>query len=179
MLDSPSLCITYKALIVRYKRVPSAAILSPMSTNHGLSDELRGFVTGGEYLVRVGVIASFVFPSVQSIAFSSLPSFAMCRYPFLSVLRLLSISTLVSLAAAYSFTLAANPVQCQQFVVNVTGQGQPPYSLLVVPVGESTVPTNVVAPSGATSFTIAAFPYPAGQQVVFTVSHASWCVMNY
>ena len=63
MLDSPSLCITYKALIVRYKRVPSAANLSPMSTNHGLSDELRGFVTGGEYPVRVGVISSFVFLS--------------------------------------------------------------------------------------------------------------------
>ena len=46
------------------------------------------------------------------------------------------------LANAYTWQFTTQPRQCQNVTLAVQGSGQPPYSLLIIPVGPSPLPNN-------------------------------------
>jgi hypothetical protein len=48
-----------------------------------------------------------------------------------------------SLAAAYTFKFTSVPTQCQELSLSIDGQGSPPYTVLIIPVGPSTALNNV------------------------------------
>ncbi len=47
---------------------------------------------------------------------------------------------LPSLASAFSFNFGSIPSQCQSLNISISGSGQPPYTVLIVPFGPSTLP---------------------------------------
>ncbi|KAI0090344.1 hypothetical protein BDY19DRAFT_887690 [Irpex rosettiformis] len=58
------------------------------------------------------------------------------------MLRYLPLFFLPSLAAAYSFNIDNTPRQCQNLTISITGSGQPPYNLLVIPFGPTPLSTS-------------------------------------
>ena len=56
--------------------------------------------------------------------------------------RYLLLLGLPSLAAAYSFNIDNTPRQCEDLTVSITGSGQPPYTLLVIPFGPTPLNTS-------------------------------------
>lgn len=101
----------------------------------------------------------------------------MRQQPFLLVT---SFSVLPSLARAFSFQLLNQANQCQNVTFQVTGSGSPPYSLLMVPFGSSTLPNNVEVrkiqniqfPSDTTNLSVK-LVYPANSQFVAVLSDSS------
>lgn len=71
---------------------------------------------------------------------SSLPR--MSRTPSSTMVRYLPLFLLPSLAAAYSFNIDNTPRQCQNLTVSITGTGQPPYNLIVIPFGPTPLSTG-------------------------------------
>ncbi|KAJ3555239.1 hypothetical protein NM688_g2686 [Phlebia brevispora] len=49
---------------------------------------------------------------------------------------------LPSLASAFSFNFTSTPRQCQTLNISISGSGQPPYSVLIIPFGASPLPNN-------------------------------------
>ncbi|KAH7093912.1 hypothetical protein BKA62DRAFT_721797 [Auriculariales sp. MPI-PUGE-AT-0066] len=91
--------------------------------------------------------------------------------PFLPSLVVLA---QLATAQAYTFTLAAQPSQCGNLTVNWTG-GQPPYELLLVPVGHvnpeiRTIVDQKINSGNSTSLTL---KFPEGSQFVASLSDAS------
>lgn len=81
-----------------------------------------------------------------------------------------------SLAAAYTFKFANVPTQCQELSLSIDGQGSPPYTVLIIPVGPSTAPNNVevrrvVYQTFPNNSTTVSFPllFPANSQFVAAV----------
>lgn len=81
-----------------------------------------------------------------------------------------------SLAAAYTFKFTSVPTQCQELSLSIDGQGSPPYTVLIIPVGPSTAPNNVevrrvVYQTFPNNGTTVSFPlrFPANSQFVATV----------
>ncbi len=64
---------------------------------------------------------------------------------FPRVLPVLAAVPYLSFAAAYSFNFANTPKQCQNLTVDITGQGKPPYTLLLVPIGPTPLPNAIEA----------------------------------
>ena len=89
---------------------------------------------------------------------------------------------LASFAAAYSFNIVSTPRQCSNLTVQITGGGgQPPYNLLIIPVGPSPLPnatevrriTNVQFNSSTSvDFELA---FPENSQFVAVVSLGFFC----
>lgn len=83
---------------------------------------------------------------------------------------------LPSLASAYSFNFASTPSQCQTLNISITGSGQPPYTVLIVPFGPSTLSNDTEVrkilqqnfTGDATSQTFQ-LPYPENSQFVAVV----------
>ena len=83
---------------------------------------------------------------------------------------------LPSLASAFSFNFESTPRQCQTLNISITGSGQPPYSVIIVPFGASPLPNNTEVrkifqqnfTSNATSISFQ-LPYPADSQFVAVV----------
>jgi len=48
-----------------------------------------------------------------------------------------------SYTAAYTWQFTSDPVQCQNLSIDIVGSGQPPYSLLLVPSGNTPLPNNI------------------------------------
>ncbi len=62
------------------------------------------------------------------------------------LLLCLCLSILPSFSFAYSFDFTNTPKQCGNLSLSVTGPGgQPPYSILLIPYGPSTLPNNIEA----------------------------------
>ena len=61
------------------------------------------------------------------------------------ILPVLAAVPYLSAVAAYSFNIVNTPRQCQNLTVEITGQGRPPYSLLLVPTGPTPLPNAVEA----------------------------------
>ncbi|TBU62694.1 hypothetical protein BD310DRAFT_698718 [Dichomitus squalens] len=89
------------------------------------------------------------------------------------------LAELASLAAAYSFNIVSTPRQCENLTVQITGDGgQPPYSLLIIPVGPSPLPnatevrkiTNVAFGSGSSASADFQLAFPENSQFVAVVS---------
>lgn len=81
-----------------------------------------------------------------------------------------------SLAAAYTFKFTSIPTQCQELSLSIDGQGSPPYTVLIIPVGPSTAPNNVevrkvVYQTFPNNSTTVSFPlrFPTNSQFVATV----------
>ncbi|KAI0760160.1 hypothetical protein C8Q74DRAFT_205963 [Fomes fomentarius] len=87
----------------------------------------------------------------------------------------------LSLVAAYSFNIANTPRQCQNLTVDITGEGKPPYSLLLIPFGPTPLPnaiearriTNVPFNNGTTSSVTFQLKFPENSQFVAVVSDES------
>ena len=84
---------------------------------------------------------------------------------------------LPSLASAFSFTFDSTPSQCQTLNVSITGSGNPPYSVLIVPYGPSPLANSTVEvrkifqqnfTGNATSQSFQ-LPYPVDSQFVAVV----------
>lgn len=89
-----------------------------------------------------------------------------------------SAGLLRSTASAYSWQFTSTPKQCQNLTLSLTGSGQAPYSILVIPFGPSPLPNNTeVRRIFSTQFngTSATIPlhYPADSQFVAVVSVSS------
>ena len=79
-----------------------------------------------------------------------------------------------SSAAGYSFNFTSSAQQCRDFSVVITGQGSPPYTLLLLPVGPSTkthLPT--LATFNTTTSISITLKYPGLTQLVAVVSSYS------
>lgn len=94
--------------------------------------------------------------------------------------HLLPLALLPSLAAAYSFNFDSTPRECDTLSVSITGQGQPPYSLLIIPFGPSPLPNNAEVRkitqqnfTGSSTSTSLQLKYPANSQFVAVVSDSS------
>ena len=77
-----------------------------------------------------------------------------------------------SSAAGYSFNIASSAQQCQRFSVIVTGQGSPPLTLLLLPVGASTQKSipRLYTFNSSTSITIPILQYAASTNLIAVVS---------
>ncbi|KAI0739049.1 hypothetical protein C8Q80DRAFT_226122 [Daedaleopsis nitida] len=96
------------------------------------------------------------------------------------ILSVLAAVPYLSLAAAYSFNFASTPRQCEDLKVDITGQGQPPYSILLIPIGASPLPNAVEARTitdvpfnGTTGSVTFQMRFPENSQFVAVVSDAS------
>lgn len=95
--------------------------------------------------------------------------------PLAAVLSLLAFP---ALSAAYSWNFKANPQQCSNLTISISGSdGQPPYRVLIIPFGPTPLPNNVEArtildvPFEGNSNTISfQLKYPANSQLVAVVS---------
>jgi len=94
--------------------------------------------------------------------------------PFL----LITLSSLSTLSAAYTWSFNAPPQQCSNLTVSLTGSGgKPPYRILVLPSGPTPLKNNlevrrildVSFPSDSTAVTFQ-LKYPANSQLVAVVS---------
>lgn len=94
------------------------------------------------------------------------------------ILPVLAAVPYLSLVAAYSFNIANTPRQCQNLTVDITGEGKPPYSLLLIPFGPTPLPnaiearriTNVPFNNGTTSSVTFQLKFPENSQFVAVVS---------
>ncbi|EMD35430.1 hypothetical protein CERSUDRAFT_116197 [Gelatoporia subvermispora B] len=96
------------------------------------------------------------------------------------MLALAALAVLPSLANAYSFSFGSTPQQCQNLTIDITGTGQPPYSVLLIPFGPSTLPNNVevrkitqVNFTGDATSASFQLKYPTDSQFVLVVSDAT------
>lgn len=94
----------------------------------------------------------------------------------MSILSLLLIS-IFPLTNAYTWQFTSQPHQCQSLSLAVTGSGQPPYSLLIIPTGPSPLPNNTEVrtiqsiPFSGTSNTLTfQLNYPANSSFVAVAS---------
>lgn len=98
--------------------------------------------------------------------------------PLAAVLSLLAFP---ALSAAYSWNFKANPQQCSNLTISISGSdGKPPYRVLIIPFGPSPLPNNVEArtildmPFEGNSNTISfQLKYPANSQLVAVVSDST------
>jgi hypothetical protein len=102
--------------------------------------------------------------------------FPCLRRVFLLSFHLLALQPTFS--AAYSWVLNAPPIQCSNLSINITGSdGVPPYRVLVVPTGPTTLPHNTEVRSvidhpfdGNSTTTSFAINYPENTEFVAVVS---------
>jgi hypothetical protein len=95
----------------------------------------------------------------------------------LPAILLLTLSSLFTLAAAYSWNFVTPPQQCSNLTVSLTGSGGiPPYRILVMPFGSSPLGDievrtvlEEVFPVNSTTVTFQ-LNYPANSQLVAVVS---------
>lgn len=114
----------------------------------------------------------------------------------LSLLRfaplvLLQLITLPTFSAAYSWVFNASPKQCSNLTISITGNGVPPYRVLIIPFGATPLPNDtevrrIVDHSfeGNSTSTSFAINYPENSQFVAVVSSflfpihpSSFCVL--
>lgn len=103
----------------------------------------------------------------------------MPRFPSASeiVLALVLPAFLVS---GYSFTFTSQPQQCANLSLQISGSGEPPYSVLIIPYGPTPLSNNVEVRTivyqqfpGDDSSSSFQLKYPATSQFVAVVSHHS------
>lgn len=90
------------------------------------------------------------------------------------VLAVLFSATLVS---GYSFTFTSQPTQCANLSLQISGSGEPPYSVLIIPYGPTPLPNSVEVrtivsqqfPGDGASISFQ-LKYPATSQFVAVVS---------
>lgn len=85
------------------------------------------------------------------------------------------------LVSGYSFTFTSQPQQCTNLSLSISGSGQPPYTVLIIPYGPSPLSNNVEVrtilshqfpgDASAASFQL---NYPANSQFVAVVSLSSF-----
>jgi len=89
----------------------------------------------------------------------------------------LSLALHLQTSFGFSFTINNTPQQCSNLSISIVGSGQPPYTAVIVPFGQTTLPNNIdvrnviVAPfiySTSTSFPLT---YPENSQFVVVVSN--------
>ncbi|KAL0569778.1 hypothetical protein V5O48_012189 [Marasmius crinis-equi] len=87
---------------------------------------------------------------------------------------------LPSSALGYTWTFKETPKQCGQVTISISGQGSPPYTVLILPSGPSPLPNNVEArliteakSSGDSSEITFQLKYPTNSQFVAVVSDQS------
>ena len=98
----------------------------------------------------------------------------------------LSIALSASLVSAYSFTFTSQPQQCANLSLQISGSGEPPYSVLIIPYGPSPLANNVEVrtivseqfPGDASELSFQ-LKYPADSQFVAVVSHHSCPISPY
>ncbi|THH32072.1 hypothetical protein EUX98_g2120 [Antrodiella citrinella] len=83
-------------------------------------------------------------------------------------------------AAAFSFNFDNSPTQCGNLSLSITGTGTPPYRVLIIPVGPSTLPGNIevrkitqqnfTGESTQTSFQL---KFPSNTQFIAVVSDST------
>ncbi|KAG9313506.1 hypothetical protein JVU11DRAFT_5832 [Chiua virens] len=103
----------------------------------------------------------------------------MPRSPFSSQ-STISLILSASLVSAYSFTFTTQPQQCANLSLEISGSGQPPYSVLLIPYGPTPLPNNVEVrtivseqfPGDSTSLSFQ-LNYPTNSQFVAVVSDNS------
>lgn len=90
------------------------------------------------------------------------------------VLAVLFSATLVS---GYSFTFTSQPTQCANLSLQISGSGEPPYSVLIIPYGPTPLPNSVEVRtivsqqfSGDGASISFQLKYPATSQFVAVVS---------
>ncbi|KAH9171379.1 hypothetical protein EDB89DRAFT_1887153 [Lactarius sanguifluus] len=83
-------------------------------------------------------------------------------------------------ASAYTWQFTSQPRQCQNVSIDVQGSGQPPYSLLLIPNGPSSLPNNTEVRTiqtipfpGSSSSLSFNLNYPEGSSFVVVVSDSS------
>ena len=98
------------------------------------------------------------------------------RHTMLTACRVLAAFVAAALcassAAGYSFNIASSVQQCQAFTVNINGQGSPPFSLLLLPIDNSTqtsIPT-LYPFNTSTSLTVPILRYAATTELIAVVS---------
>lgn len=92
----------------------------------------------------------------------------------------LSLALSASLVSGYSFTFTSQPQQCANLSLQISGSGEPPYSVLIIPYGPTPLPNNVEVrtiisqqfPGDASSLSFR-LNYPANSQFVAVVSRHS------
>lgn len=98
------------------------------------------------------------------------------------VLLGLSITSHLSFASAFSFSISNTPQQCQNLTLAITGSGgTPPYSAVVIPYGATTLPNNTEVRKildepfiGDTTTASFQLKYPENSQFVIVVSYFSF-----
>ncbi|KAH7925072.1 hypothetical protein BV22DRAFT_1011908 [Leucogyrophana mollusca] len=92
----------------------------------------------------------------------------------------LALSSSLPLASAYSFTFTSQPQQCGTLSLDIQGSGSPPYSVLVIPYGPTTLPNNIEARtivnqpfSGDSTSVSFQLKYPTNSQFVAVVSDST------
>jgi hypothetical protein len=101
----------------------------------------------------------------------------MPRFPFPSELAL-SIVLSASLVSGYSFTFTSQPQQCANLSLEISGSGEPPYSVLIIPYGPTPLANNIEVRTivsqqfpGDDSSVSFQLKYPVNSQFVAVVSH--------
>lgn len=92
----------------------------------------------------------------------------------------LALVLLASLVSGYSFTFTSEPQQCANLSLQISGSGEPPYSVLIIPYGPTPLPKNVEVRTivyqqfsgDETSYSFQ-LKFPATSQFVAVVSHHS------
>ncbi|KAL7277349.1 hypothetical protein ACG7TL_009208 [Trametes sanguinea] len=96
-------------------------------------------------------------------------------------LPLLAAASFAASASAFSFNFKTTPRQCQNLTIDITGSGQPPYSLLIIPFGPTPLPNSIEArritevPFTNSSATEVSFQlkFPENSQFVAVVSDST------
>jgi hypothetical protein len=85
--------------------------------------------------------------------------------------------SLFPLTNAYTWKFTSQPRQCQSLSLAVSGSGQPPYSLLIIPTGPSPLQNNIevrtiqsISFSGTSNTLTFNLNYPANSSFVAVVS---------
>lgn len=89
----------------------------------------------------------------------------------------LSLVLLASLVSAFSFDFTSEPQQCANLSLTISGSGEPPYSVLIIPYGPSPLSSGVEVrtiisqqfPNDASSLSFQ-LKYPQNSQFVAVVS---------
>lgn len=92
----------------------------------------------------------------------------------------LALALSASLVSGYSFTFTSEPQQCADLSLQISGSGEPPYSVLIIPYGPTPLPDNVEVrtivyqqfPDNESSYSFQ-LKYPATSQFVAVVSYNS------
>ncbi|EKM58123.1 uncharacterized protein PHACADRAFT_139783 [Phanerochaete carnosa HHB-10118-sp] len=91
---------------------------------------------------------------------------------------LLPLLLLPTLSSAYSFNFGSTPEECEGLTISLTGSGNPPYSVLIIPFGPSPLPNNtevrtIFQQSFSGTSTSFQLKYPQNSQFVAVVSDSS------